>query len=73
MGIKNAKGTVSIENFRGRIRLRWRFQSKRYSLSLTAYNKTNLLQARITGLQIEQDMVTDSFDISLVKYKGNFE
>ncbi|HMJ47834.1 MAG TPA: tyrosine-type recombinase/integrase [Ferruginibacter sp.] len=70
MGIKNAKGSVSIEDFRGRIRLRWRYLSKRYSLSLSCYNQTNLLQARKTGLQIEQDMVTENFDSSLVKYKG---
>jgi len=70
MGIKNAKGSVSIEDFRGRIRLRWRYLSKRYSLSLSSYNKTNLLQAKKIGLQIEQDIVTKNFDSSLVKYNG---
>ena len=34
LGIKNQKGTVSVENFKNRIRLRWRYQGKRFSLSL---------------------------------------
>jgi integrase len=68
MGIKSSKGTVSVENYRGRIRLRWRYQTKRYSLSLYSYDKQNLLQARKTALEIEQDMVNNKFDYSLVKY-----
>ncbi len=69
MGIKNPKGTVTIENFRERIRLRWRYQTKRYSLSLHSYNKMNLLEARKTAIQIEQDMVRNEFDHTLKKYK----
>ncbi len=34
LGIKNQKGTVLVENFKNRIRLRWRYLSKRYSLSV---------------------------------------
>jgi len=68
MGIKNQKGTVSVENFRGRIRLRWRYQTERFSLSLFAYSKQNLLQARKTALEIEQDMVLGRFDFTLIKY-----
>jgi len=70
MGIKNQKGTVSVENYRGRIRLRWRYQAKRYSLSLTAYSKQNLFQARILALEIEQDILTNMFDFTLIKYGG---
>jgi integrase len=70
MGIKNQKGTVSVENYKGRIRLRWRFQAKRYSLSLTAYSKQNLFQARILALEIEQDILTNMFDFTLIKYGG---
>ena len=70
MGIKNSKGSVSIENYRDRIRLRWRHQGKRYALSLSAYNQLNLLQAKKTALQIEQDIITENFDLSLVKYSG---
>jgi integrase len=70
MGIKNQKGTVSVENYKGRIRLRWRYQAKRYSLSLTAYSKQNLYQARILALEIEQDILTNLFDFTLIKYGG---
>ena len=70
MGIKNQKGTVSVENYRGRIRLRWRYQAKRYSLSLNAYSKQNLYQARILALEIEQDILTNLFDFTLIKYGG---
>ena len=70
MGQKNAKGTVSIENFRGRIRLRWRFQTKRYSVNLNEYKKANLLAARKTTVQIEQDILNNAFDFTLRKYSG---
>jgi integrase len=70
MGIKNPKGSVSIENYRNRIRLRWRHQGKRYALNLSAYNQLNLLQAKKSALQIEQDIITNNFDPSLVKYSG---
>lgn len=71
MGIKNQKGTVSVENFRGRIRLRWRYQSKRYSLNLASYNKINLLPARKIALLIEQDISLDKFDLTLSRYKAS--
>jgi integrase len=70
MGIKNPKGTVSIENYRNRIRLRWRNQGNRFTLSLSVYNQLNLLQAKKVALQIEQDIITGNFDTSLVKYSG---
>lgn len=70
MGIKNQKGTVSIENYRERIRLRWRFQGIRYALNLSAYTKVNLIQARKTASVIEQDMALGNFDNSLAKYKS---
>ena len=70
MGIKNPKGSVSVENYRNRIRLRWRHQYKRYALSLSAYNQLNLLQARKSALQIEQDIITGNFDF--VRCKNEF-
>jgi integrase len=70
MGHKNSKGNVSLTNYNGRIRLRWRYQSIRYSLNLLSYNKTNLLAAKKTALQIEQDMADEKFDHSLNAYKG---
>ncbi len=73
MGHKNSKGTVSIVNYRGRIRLRWRYQLKRYSLNLSIYNKTNLLQAKKVAISIEEDVANDRFDYTLNRYKGKKE
>jgi integrase len=70
LGIKNQKGKVSVENFKNRIRLRWRYQGKRYSLSFGPYDKINLKAASKVVLQIELDMVSDQFDDTLVKYGG---
>ena len=71
MGHKNQKGTVSVINYNGRIRLRWRYQSKRYSLNLASYNKINLLPARKIALLIEQDISLDKFDFTLNRYKAS--
>ncbi|OYZ00982.1 MAG: hypothetical protein B7Y37_08785 [Sphingobacteriia bacterium 28-36-52] len=68
MGIKKQKGSVSVENYRNRIRLRWRYQGKRYSLNLASYNKPNLTASKKVLLQIELDMASGNFDDSLVKY-----
>lgn len=68
LGIKNQKGTVSVKNVKNRIRLRWRYQGKRYSLSLGAYDKINLKAAKKVILQIELDMANGQFDDTLVKY-----
>ena len=70
MGQKNSKGVVSIINAEGRIRLRWRYQANRHSLSLGAYTKSNLIQARIIALKIEQDILINNFDKTLFKYTG---
>ena len=69
MGQKNIKGTVSITDTDGRIRLRWRYCTIRYSINLNSYNKVNLLIAKKTALQIEQDIANDKFDYSLNSYK----
>jgi integrase len=70
MGQKNQKGTVSIANADGRIRLRFRYLGKRYSLSLGPYDKINLKAASKVVLQIELDMANGQFDDSLTKYGG---
>lgn len=69
MGTKNQKGTVSIENINGRIRLRWRFQKLRYSLNLFSFSKASALEAKKIALQIETDLLTGKLDISLERYK----
>jgi len=71
MGQKNFKGSVSIVNDNNRIRLRWRYLTKRYSLNLSHLSKGNLLYAKKTALTIEQDMALNQFDLSLSKYSGN--
>lgn len=68
LGHKSPKGAVSISNYKNRIRLRWRYQGKRYSLSLGPYDKVNLKATKKVVLQIELDMVNDQFDNTLVKY-----
>ena len=73
MGHKNSKGTISIVKYKSRIRLRWRYQSERYSLNLGAYIKSNLTHARKIAVKIEQDMLNNQFDFSLAKYKGEQE
>ncbi len=73
MGQKNFKGTVSISDADDRIRLRWRYQSKRYSINLSSYTKTNLLKAKKIALNIEHDIANEKFDYSLNKYKGKEE
>ena len=69
MGTKKPKGSVSIENINERIRLRWRYQQKRYTLNLFYFSKANLLQAKKIALQIEQDILDDTIDTSLKRYK----
>jgi integrase len=70
MGHKNKKGTVSIINAKGRIRLRWRYKMQRHTINLAAFNKQNLIQAKIIALKIEQDILFDNFDTTLVSYTG---
>lgn len=70
LGHKSPKGTVANTNCKVRIRLRWRYQSKRYSLSLGVYNKPNLNASKKVVLQIELDMANGNFDDSLVRYGG---
>jgi integrase len=70
LGHKTSKGSVSISNYKGRIRLRWRYQGKRYSLNLAPYTKVHLKAANKVILQLELDMVNEQFDHTLVKYGG---
>jgi len=70
MGQKNQKGTVTVSNADQRIRLRWRYQGKRYSLSLGQYDKINLKATKKVVLQIELDMANGLFEYTLVMYGG---
>jgi hypothetical protein len=71
MGRRNSATTVNIDNDKGRIRLRWRYNSNRYSLNLQlTYKKTNLSTAKRVACHIEQDVLNNKFDVSLLKYKA---
>lgn len=70
MGLLKTKGIVSLNEWKGRIRMRWRHLGKRYSLTLFPNNKKGVLQAKKLALEIESDLFKDRFDASLCKYKG---
>ena len=70
LGHKSPKGSVTISNHKERIRLRWRYLGKRYSLSLLSYSKVNLAAAKRVALQIELDIAKDQFDPTLLRYSG---
>lgn len=72
MGIKKktSKGGISIENFRGKIRLRWRLDGVRYALGLPyAYLPENMQHATVKETEIRLDVLKGCFDNSLEKYK----
>jgi integrase len=50
MGLKNTKGAVSLTNWKGRVRMRWRNDGKRYSLTLFPKTKKGLHQAKKPAL-----------------------
>jgi integrase len=61
---------VTIENHNGRLRLRWRYQGKRYTLAISvANNVMGQAIAKQKASQIEVDMQAGYFDLSLLKYK----
>jgi len=73
---KNLKGNVTVEPFRGRLRLRFRFNGQRYSLGLgLPDSRTNRRVAEARARQIEDDMRLqlahggNYFDATLAKYK----
>lgn len=70
MGLKKTKGAVSLTDWKGRVRMRWRHLNKRYSLTLFTNNKKGLLQAKKLALEIESDLFNDRFDATLCKYRG---
>jgi integrase len=70
MKSKSQHGTVSISPYRGRLRLRWSYQGKRYTLSLEQPDsKVNRSVAQSRASVIEGDLATGNFDTSLAKYK----
>jgi integrase len=63
-------GTVKVEVFKERLRLRWSFGGHRYCISLGYPNsKVNRTVAEGLARRIEGDLPTGNFDRSLKKYK----
>jgi integrase len=61
---------VTIENHDGRLRLRWHYQGKRYTLSCGVNaDPTGMALAKIKQSQIEGDLLNGYFDPSLLRYK----
>lgn len=72
MGIteKSSKGEISTENYRGRIRLRWRYNGIRYTLNLPYdHIPDNIHYATVKTTEIRLDIMKGCFDTTLEKYK----
>ncbi|MDB9390539.1 Arm DNA-binding domain-containing protein [Microcystis aeruginosa] len=71
---KAFKGTVSVEECQGRLRLRWGFEGKRYALSIgLPDSKVNRKVAQQKATMIELDMASGNFDQTLKKYKPHIQ
>ncbi len=68
---KEKIGTITLEHFGGSIRLRWRHQGKRYSLTVGKDSKQCLKAARAKAQLIDSDILFDKFDPNLAKYGKN--
>lgn len=68
---RGRKGTVTLECLPDRgLRLRWRFEGKRFVLALgMPDSKVNRQVAQAKATQLELDMASGNFDPSLSKYK----
>jgi integrase len=72
MGGRAKRGAVSIIESNGRIQLRWRWQGKRFYLSLGLdYDALGIKVAEVKAREIELDMMKGEFDNSLIRYKPN--
>uniref|UniRef100_B8HUB1 Integrase family protein n=1 Tax=Cyanothece sp. (strain PCC 7425 / ATCC 29141) TaxID=395961 RepID=B8HUB1_CYAP4 len=61
---------VTIENHNGRLRLRWLFEGKRYTLGCgVPANPTGMAIAKIKKAEIERDLLNGYFDPTLLRYK----
>jgi integrase len=68
--MKASKGSVVVESFKDRLRLRWRVAGKRYCLSLGLPDTSeSRMLAKLKARQIELDAISGNFDTTLTKYK----
>ncbi|NHC36797.1 Arm DNA-binding domain-containing protein [Scytonema millei] len=67
---KASKGTVSVESFRGRLRLRFRIDGIQKTLAVNLDDsKENRIRASLVARQIELDLLGGTFDHTLEKYR----
>lgn len=64
-------GRIAVENFRGKIRLRWTYQGKTYQFTIGAVSKESLVLAKAKAGQIDFDIMMGQFDPTLVKYDNS--
>lgn len=68
---RTPKGSVSVEEHKDRVRLRWRYQGKRYCLALgLPYNPATLKIAQQLANKIELDILSGHFDKTLCAYSN---
>jgi len=68
---KVVRGLVAVEEFRGKLRLRWRYGGQRFSLSLGLLDTPeNRSIAEVKAQKIEYDIKFDEFDPTLDKYRA---
>jgi integrase len=61
---------VTIEDHDGRLRLRWLYQGKRFTLGCGVPNTlTGRAAAQMKKSEIERDLISGYFDITLLKYR----
>lgn len=61
---------INIENYNGRLRLRWTVGGKRYCLSTGLEDSpNNRIKTGSVALQIQADIVNNRFDTSLIAYR----
>jgi len=67
---RTPKGKVKVESFKGRLRLCWSWQGRRFFLYVGLPDtQINRKAAAGTANQIELDIASNNFDPSLIKYK----
>jgi integrase len=67
---KTSKGDVVVEEFRGRLRLRWRHEGERYTLAIGLPDTpTNRIAAQGKANKIALDMAAGHFDPTLGAYR----
>lgn len=68
---KERIGRITLEQFRGSLRLRWMLNRKSYSLTIGKDSRDTLKAARATAQIIDSDITFRRFDSTLGKYGKN--